>query len=122
MQGLRVLLPVRRSLHRHGFVLHNRSFSAQLNYAQYDDIQEQVLVEGRANSRAAILNRPTALNALTTSMAARLKRLYESWEENPDIGFVIMKGSGKAFCSGGDVVTLYQLLNEGGQLSIFFAC
>lgn len=28
----------------------------------------QVLVEGRAKSRAAILNRPSALNALTTSM------------------------------------------------------
>ncbi|KAI8569264.1 hypothetical protein RHMOL_Rhmol02G0265300 [Rhododendron molle] len=45
--------------------------------------------------------------------AARLKRLYESWEENPDIGFVMMKGKGRAFCSGADVVTLYNLLNEG---------
>ncbi|KAK4380966.1 3-hydroxyisobutyryl-CoA hydrolase-like protein 2, mitochondrial [Sesamum angolense] len=74
-----------------------------------------VLVEGRANSRAAILNRPSALNALTASMAARLYRLYESWEENSDIGFVMMKGgSDRAFCSGTDVVALYQLLNEGG--------
>ncbi|PSS01075.1 3-hydroxyisobutyryl-CoA hydrolase-like protein [Actinidia chinensis var. chinensis] len=73
----------------------------------------KVLVEGRANSRAAVLNRPSSLNSLNSSMAARLKRLYESWEENPDIGFVIMKGKGRAFCSGADVVTLYQLLNEG---------
>ncbi|XP_059658231.1 small ribosomal subunit protein mS47-like [Cornus florida] len=28
-----------------------------------------------------------------------------------------MKGSGKAFCSGADVVALYQLLNEGGSPS-----
>ncbi|GMQ02825.1 hypothetical protein CsSME_00048879 [Camellia sinensis var. sinensis] len=114
MQKLKVLLPVRRSLQRHSFLCHHRhGFSAQPSYAQYDDIQNQVLVEGRANSRAAILNRPSSLNSLTTSMAGRLKRLYESWEENPDIGSVIMKGNGRAFCSGADVVTLYQLLNEG---------
>ncbi|XP_068345322.1 small ribosomal subunit protein mS47-like [Pyrus communis] len=46
-------------------------------------------------------------------MAARLKRPYESWEDNPDIGFVLMKGSGRAFCSGADAVSLYQLVNEG---------
>lgn len=32
------------------------------------DFVLQVLVEGRANSRAAILNRPSALNALTAPM------------------------------------------------------
>lgn len=35
-------------------------------------------------------------------------------------GFVIMKGSGRAFCAGGDVVALYRLLNEGMLLDIFF--
>ncbi|KAE8687478.1 3-hydroxyisobutyryl-CoA hydrolase-like protein 2 [Hibiscus syriacus] len=46
-------------------------------------------------------------------VASRLKKLYESWEENPDIGFVLMKGSGSAFCSGVDAVSLYHSLNEG---------
>ncbi|KAF7149983.1 hypothetical protein RHSIM_Rhsim02G0213100 [Rhododendron simsii] len=131
MQRFKALLPVRRSLQRYSFLsLHRHGFSAQPNYAYYNDVQEQasftqislslslslshfVLVEGRANSRAAVLNRPSSLNSLTTSMAARLKRLYESWEENPDIGFVMMKGKGRAFCSGADVVTLYNLLQEG---------
>ncbi|XP_050220291.1 3-hydroxyisobutyryl-CoA hydrolase-like protein 2, mitochondrial [Mercurialis annua] len=90
-----------------------REFSALPNYAQHDDLQDQVLVEGRAKSRAAILNRPSSLNSLTAPMVARLKRLYESWEENPDIGFVLMKGSGRAFCSGADVVSLAELANEG---------
>ncbi|KAF3666149.1 3-hydroxyisobutyryl-CoA hydrolase-like protein 2, mitochondrial [Capsicum annuum] len=72
----------------------------------------KVLVEGRAKSRAAILNRPSALNALTPSMVGRLSRLYESWEDNSDIGFVMMKGNGRAFCSGADVVTLYELIKE----------
>ncbi|XP_024024360.1 3-hydroxyisobutyryl-CoA hydrolase-like protein 2, mitochondrial [Morus notabilis] len=100
----------------------SRGFSAQPNYAQNYDLQNLVLVEGRAKSRAAILNRPSSLNALNTAMAARLTRLYESWEENPDIGFVLMKGSGRAFCSGGDAVSLYHLLNEGDieECKMFF--
>lgn len=112
-----------RSLHRLGFLYHHgRSFSAQPKYAQCYVYQEQVLVEGRAKSRAAVLNRPSALNALTTSMAARLNRLYESWEENPDIGFVLMKGSGRAFCAGGDVVTLSEFLHKGEveECRVFF--
>ncbi|KAG5043152.1 hypothetical protein JHK87_007067 [Glycine soja] len=51
----------------------------------------QVLVEGNGFSRMAILNRPSALNALNTNMAATLHKLYRSWEEDPDIGFVMLK-------------------------------
>ncbi|CAI0438542.1 unnamed protein product [Linum tenue] len=94
----------------------HRSFSALPNYAAVNDAdpEDQVLVEGRAKSRAAILNRPDTLNALTAPMVGRLKRLYESWEENPSIGFVLMKGgSGKAFCSGADVVSLSQMVDDG---------
>ncbi|XP_021890699.1 3-hydroxyisobutyryl-CoA hydrolase-like protein 2, mitochondrial [Carica papaya] len=113
MQRVKALVTVRHSLQGVRSFANQRSFSSQPNYASDVDTQEQVLVEGRAKSRAAILNRPFALNALTSSMVARLKRLYESWEENPDIGFVLMKGSDRAFCSGADVVTLYQLISEG---------
>ncbi|XP_016484025.1 small ribosomal subunit protein mS47 isoform X1 [Nicotiana tabacum] len=117
MNKLKVLLsltqPLRRNDSRFLSNHHCRHFSAQPSYAHVDYIQEQVLVEGRAKSRAAILNRPSALNAITPSMAARLSRLYESWEENSDIGFVMMKGNGRAFSSGADVVTLYELINEG---------
>ncbi|KAI3454011.1 hypothetical protein Pfo_010674 [Paulownia fortunei] len=116
MQKLKLLLPLSRCLHRNGFVSRQRrGFSALPSYTQPDYLQqEEVLVEGRANSRTAILNRSSALNAITASMAARLNRLYESWEENSDIGFVMMKGgSHRPFCSGTDVVALHRLLNEG---------
>lgn len=114
MQRFKALLPQTRFSLR-TLCSHRRTFSAQPNYAEHhdDDSQQQILVEGRAKSRAAILNRPSSLNSLTASMVARLKRLYDSWEENSDIGFVLMKGSGRAFCSGADVVRLYHSLNEG---------
>lgn len=89
-----------------------RSLSSQISTALSVD-EFQVLVEGKASSRTAILNRPTILNALNTSMGARLQKLYKSWEDNPDIGFVTLKGSGRAFCAGGDIVGLYHLVNKG---------
>ncbi|XP_020551231.1 3-hydroxyisobutyryl-CoA hydrolase-like protein 1, mitochondrial isoform X3 [Sesamum indicum] len=56
-----------------------------------DDSDNLVVVEGKAGSRTAILNRITSLNALNTSMLARLLKLYKNWEDDPDIGFVMMK-------------------------------
>ncbi|KAL2940005.1 3-hydroxyisobutyryl-CoA hydrolase-like protein 2 mitochondrial [Bienertia sinuspersici] len=114
MQRFKGVLNSRYSLQSLRFLSPYRTFLAQPSYIPRNDlVEEQVLVEGRTNSRAAILNRPSSLNAITTSMAGRLKRLYESWEENSTLGFIIMKGNGKAFCSGADVVDLYQLINEG---------
>lgn len=125
MPVLRILQSLNRcSKSSHGFLDSrlSRSFSALPNYTQLDDLQDQVLVEGRAKSRAAVLNRPSALNSLTSSMVSRLNRLYNSWEENSEIGFVLMKGNNRAFCSGADIVMLHQLINEGKheECKIFF--
>ncbi|ONL99740.1 3-hydroxyisobutyryl-CoA hydrolase-like protein 2 mitochondrial [Zea mays] len=64
---------------------------------------DEVLVEGKTSARAAVLNRPGYLNALTTTMGARLNKFYQSWEDNPDIGFVmngISKQFSHEFCEG----------------------
>ncbi|KMZ76439.1 3-hydroxyisobutyryl-CoA hydrolase-like protein [Zostera marina] len=114
MQRFRTLAKSRRSLSSLCSVVdvfQQRKFSAHT--AAFARDEEQVRVEGGAASRTVIFNRPSSLNALTTTMGSRLIKLYESWEENPDIGFVIMKGSGRSFCAGGDIVSLYQLLNDG---------
>ncbi|KAK4848016.1 hypothetical protein QYF36_008187 [Acer negundo] len=94
----------------------HRRLSSSLSQNQNvlnDYLDNQVLVEGKASSRMAILNRPSALNAINTSMGARLNKLYRSWEDDPDIGFVTMKGSGRAFCAGGDIVAVYNMMNQG---------
>lgn len=113
MQRLKSILALRRSLHRQSRNCYSTVSAQRDSYPQHHRFEEDVLVEGRAFSRAAVLNRPSKLNALTTSMAGRLQRLYESWEDNSQIGFVMMKGSGSAFSSGGDMVTIYRLLEEG---------
>ncbi|XWS45863.1 hypothetical protein CRYUN_Cryun14cG0015900 [Craigia yunnanensis] len=98
---------------RQSLIQCNRSLSSLPINSSADDLQNQVLVEGKASCRIAILNRPSSLNALNTNIGARLHELYASWEDDPNIGFVVMKGSGRAFCAGGDIVSLYHLINEG---------
>ncbi|ONK56335.1 uncharacterized protein A4U43_C10F6960 [Asparagus officinalis] len=91
MQSLYASSLLRRSRQTLGLLSHHWSFSVAPIADQDDDLQNQVLVEGKASACVTILNRPSSLNALTTNMAIRLKKLYESWEDNSDIGFVMMK-------------------------------
>jgi enoyl-CoA hydratase len=54
------------------------------------------------------LNRPKALNALTLDMCVEITRLMVAWEKDPNIGAVLVDGSGdRAFCAGGDVILLH---------------
>ncbi|XP_011093291.1 3-hydroxyisobutyryl-CoA hydrolase-like protein 1, mitochondrial [Sesamum indicum] len=78
-----------------------------------DDSDNIVDVEGTGSSRTAILSRPSSLNAINIPMVSQLQMLYKNWEDDPDIGFVILKGRGRAFCAGGDIVSLYNLMKEG---------
>ncbi|KAL0309063.1 UNVERIFIED_CONTAM: 3-hydroxyisobutyryl-CoA hydrolase-like protein 1, mitochondrial [Sesamum radiatum] len=55
-----------------------------------DDSDNIVDVEGFGSSRTAILSRPSSLNAINIPM-----------------------GRGRAFCAGGDIVSLYYLMKEG---------
>lgn len=49
------------------------------------------------------LNRPDRLNALTFDIYDELRQTFRSLSTEPGVRVVIITGSGKAFCSGGDV-------------------
>ncbi len=49
------------------------------------------------------INRPDKLNALTADMVDTLADLCRDVERRDDIGVLILTGSGKAFCAGGDI-------------------
>lgn len=49
------------------------------------------------------LDRPDKLNALTFSMYASLRDYFRTVGDQPGVRVVVLRGSGRAFCSGGDV-------------------
>ena len=70
-------------------------------------------IETKTNKRIALaeLNAPQSLNALNMSMFELLHKQLLEWQRNDEIAMVILQGAGdKAFCAGGDVVSLYHAL------------
>ncbi|KAL2319954.1 hypothetical protein Fmac_028923 [Flemingia macrophylla] len=93
----------------------HRNLSSSQHVILESPDHSQVLVQRNACSRMAILNRPSSLNAFNTNMVATLHKHYRSWEDNPEIGFVMVKGSGRAFGAGGDIVALYHSIKKGNM-------
>ena len=58
------------------------------------------------------LNRVKALNSLDTDMCADIKKNLAQWRvvDSPPAVFMVKGTSGKAFCAGGDVKTIWQSL------------
>ncbi|ACA40495.1 enoyl-CoA hydratase/isomerase family protein [Lysinibacillus sphaericus] len=55
------------------------------------------------------LNRPKALNSLSTNMLNLIREKLKEWEANDQICLIVLQGAGeKGFCAGGDIKTLYQ--------------
>lgn len=49
------------------------------------------------------LNRPDRLNALTFEVYDELKQVFDALDTEPGVRSILLTGSGRAFCSGGDV-------------------
>ena len=69
-----------------------------------DEIRYRVI----GNLGHITLNRPKALNALTYAMCEKITKLLLEWQNNSEIGAVLIDGAGdRAFCAGGDVILLH---------------
>ncbi len=55
------------------------------------------------------LNRPRALNALNLNMVRAFSAKLDRWEKDQKVKGVIIKGTGRAFCAGGDVHALFYI-------------
>lgn len=49
------------------------------------------------------LNRPDRLNALSSDLIQQSISKLKEWSADPEIGAIVLTGSGRAFCAGGDV-------------------
>ncbi|KAG8757135.1 hypothetical protein FRC12_010383 [Ceratobasidium sp. 428] len=62
-----------------------------------------VLFASEGNIRTYTLNRPKALNTLNEPMIDLLSQQVKAWDENKLCKLIIGRGTGRAFCAGGDV-------------------
>ena len=74
----------------------------------------EILIEERRCLGLITLNRPEALNALTLGMVRSMRTALDRWAADPEIACVAIRGAGrKAFCAGGDILTIYRQKQEG---------
>lgn len=64
---------------------------------------ENILVEKRENVGLITLNRPKALNALSSALMAELTHALDALEVDAQIGAIVVTGSEKAFAAGADI-------------------
>ena len=64
--------------------------------------EPSVLYEARDGGATLTLNRPDVLNALNNDLAAQLADHAEAAAEDPHVWVVVVRGRGRAFCSGID--------------------
>ena len=63
----------------------------------------QLLCEVRDNVAIITLNRPEVRNALGNTITPALRQMIRDRGKDPEIGALLLTGSGTAFCAGGDV-------------------
>jgi enoyl-CoA hydratase/carnithine racemase len=68
--------------------------------------EASVLYEAKSGVATLTLNRPAVLNALDHDMVARFADRVEAAERDPDVWVVVVRGAGRAFCSGMDRTAL----------------
>jgi enoyl-CoA hydratase len=67
------------------------------------------------------LTRPNALNALTHRMVKALTAALEAWRHDASIALVLVRGEGRAFCAGGDLMAVWHSRGTGNPPVDFFA-
>jgi 3-hydroxyisobutyryl-CoA hydrolase len=82
---------------------------------QPDDDPDDVVFTNNYGVRSIELNRPKKLNSLDGSMARKIIPRLQEWAKSELAGVVVIKGSGRAFCAGGDVAALAKWNQEGPE-------
>ncbi|GAV69926.1 ECH_C domain-containing protein [Cephalotus follicularis] len=80
-------------------------------FEEEDD--DQVQFEEMGSVRKVIFNRPQKLNCFTYGMIAKISTSLESYEHDPTVKLVILKGKGTNFCAGGDVARVIYSIVAG---------
>ena len=64
---------------------------------------ETLLTEKKGRVGIITLNRPKALNALNSQLIQELNLALDAFEQDADVGCMVLTGSDKAFAAGADI-------------------
>ncbi len=64
---------------------------------------DDVLIHVENRIATLTLNRPDKLNALSNDLLTKSIEALHAWSEDPNVAVIIVTGSGRAFCAGGDI-------------------
>jgi enoyl-CoA hydratase len=70
---------------------------------------ETIIVETRGRAGLVRLNRPKALNALSSALIGELNAALNDFEGNDKVGAIVITGSDKAFAAGADIKEMADL-------------
>lgn len=74
-----------------------------------------VLTRREGHAGIIILNRPEAINALTTEMVHLIQEALDDWAADDEVQTVVLTGAGeRGLCAGGDIVSLWRDAKAGG--------
>jgi len=76
---------------------------------------ETIIVEKKDNIATVTLNLPEKLNALDLFMREELKDAFWGFATADDVKVVLVTGSGRAFCAGGDITTMKGVTSPAGR-------
>lgn len=69
-------------------------------------IEPVIMLEKKDRLAIVTLNRPQAMNALSSELIAAISETFSNLQKDPSVGAVILTGAGKAFCAGLDLKEL----------------
>lgn len=73
---------------------------------------EQVLIETSEGLGTLTLNRPDKLNAFAGRMRQEIAEGLDALERDPSVRVIVITGAGRAFCAGGDVSYMAELVGK----------
>jgi 2-(1,2-epoxy-1,2-dihydrophenyl)acetyl-CoA isomerase len=64
---------------------------------------DEIIIDVQDKVGTLTFNRPDKLNALSPDLLTGSIETLRKWSMDPDIGAIVVTGTGRAFCAGGDV-------------------
>jgi enoyl-CoA hydratase/carnithine racemase len=82
---------------------------------------DDICFERIGKAGVVTLTRPKALNAVNHRMVQALSAALSAWEKDSAVELVVIKGEGRAFSAGGDILDVYEAGRGGRPKYEFFA-